>query len=149
MDPHKDADSRVTRSQTLDLPQPSTMADANSPGLSSPVASWNTRSYVGRCRNSEGRSTQIDKRTNLSSRIMPLREYGSDGQTSNSGFLLPVEQVLAMQQQKYADLKHIFLKLSRQFQIPTATTPPYPSNNPKSQVRNPKNRRHCQKRRSP
>lgn len=51
---------------------------------------------------------------------MVVLQDGSDGQSSKSGFMQLVEQVLAMQQQQKADLKQLLLAFSRYFQVPTA-----------------------------
>lgn len=101
MDSNQNTDRRVTRSQIRDLPQPSLMAADNSPGLNLPVASTEdhgtpvpTSAAVGTLKEE---ALNLEQKTSPASRIMPVRQDGSDGQSANSGFMLPVEQVLEMQ----------------------------------------------------
>lgn len=56
-------------------------------------------------------------------RIMPASQDGSEGQSADSGFILPVEQVLEMQQQHNADLKQLLITFSRHFQVPRIQSP--------------------------
>lgn len=96
MDTNKDADRRVTQSQTRDLPQPLSLAAGNSSGLTSTVAvtadQGNPVAMSAADETQKAEVLDIGQGASPGSGLLTARQNGSDGQSANSGFILSVEQ---------------------------------------------------------